>query len=111
MLPSYLKNRAPQCRCRAWSYLCLQSQWHWSSSGEVICEHQVVVIVVPLALALYAPYLLARFWASHPVLFQTLHLKAQVFQLHVDLLNFQVRILYRGLVQSHRDLEGLSLSG
>ena len=70
-----------------------------------------MVLVMSLAFALYAPYLLVRFWVSYHVLFQTLHLKAQVFQLCVDLLNSQVRILYRGLDQSHYDLQGLGLSG
>ena len=70
-----------------------------------------MVLVVPLAFTLYAPYFLARFWASRLVLFQNLHFQTQAFQLCVDLLDSQNRILYWGLVQSHCDLQRFCLSG
>ena len=69
-----------------------------------------MVLVMTLAFAFYTLYLLVQFWASRLVLFQTLHLKAQVFQLRVDLLNFLFSILYWGLVQPHYYFQGFVLS-
>ena len=70
-----------------------------------------MVLVMSLTFVLYIPYLLVRFWVSCPVLFQTVHLKAQVFLLCVDLLHSQVRVLYWGPMQSLCDLQSLGLSG
>jgi len=51
-----------------------------------------MVLIMTLTLAFYTPHLFTHFWSGYPILFQTLHLKAYIFQLCVDLLNSQVRI-------------------
>ena len=110
MFSSYTIYYASQFMPCTRSYLSFWPQRHRSSSYNIVCKDREMVFVMTLTLAFQAPYLLVHFWSNLPILFQTLHLKAHILQLCMDLLNPYTRILHQCFMQSHNNLQGLLLS-
>ena len=110
MFPCYLTYSTRQCRPCAWSCLGFRPQRNRPPSYNIVHKDHAMVFVMPLTFTVQAPYLFMHLRSNYSVLLQTLHFKATILQLRMDLLNPQIQILHQCFMQSHCNLQGLFLS-
>ena len=61
----------------------------------MVHQDRAVVIFMPLTLTFQGPYLFAHLRSNCSILLQTLHFKAEILQMRMDLLNPHIQVLHQ----------------